>query len=57
MSFNDSRIFDKELTDTLFTYISKELKDIIELAIQTHNFKPIKELLEFIKQNKFNEKK
>lgn len=52
MSFNDSRIFDKELTDTLLTYITSELRDIIELAIQTHNFKPIKELLEFIKQNK-----
>lgn len=52
MSFNDSRIFDKELTESLLTYISNELKDIIELAIQIHNFKPIKELLEFIKQNK-----
>ena len=52
MSFNDSRIFDKELTDTLLTYITSELRYIIELAIQTHNFKPIKELLEFIKNNK-----
>jgi len=52
MSFNDSRIFDKELTESILTYITSELKDIIELAIQTHNFKPINELLKFIKQNK-----
>lgn len=41
MSFYDSRIFDKELTESLLTYISNELKDIIELAIQTHNFNTI----------------
>ena len=51
--YNDSRKFDKELTNMLFDIIAKELKETIEFSIDTHNLTPLKEIMKILKENRF----
>ncbi len=51
--YNDSRKFDKELTNMLFDMIAKDLKETIEFLIDTHNLSPLKEIMKILKENRF----
>lgn len=51
--YNDSRKFDKELTNMLFDIIAKDLKETIEFLIDTHNLSPLKEIMKILKENRF----
>ena len=51
--YNDSRKFDKELTNMLFDMIAKDLKEKIEFLIDTHNLSPLKEIMKILKENRF----
>ena len=51
--YNDSRKFDKELTNMLFDMIAKDLKETIEFSIDTHNLTPLKEIMKILKENRF----
>lgn len=53
--YNDSRKFDKELTNMLFDIIAKDLKETIEFLIDTHNLTPLKEIMEILKENRFKQ--
>lgn len=53
--YNDSRKFDKELTNMLFDMIAKDLKETIEFLIDTHNLTPLKEIMEILKENRFKQ--
>lgn len=53
--YNDSRKFDKELTNMLFDIIAKELKETIEFSIDTHNLTPLKEIMKILKENRFKQ--
>lgn len=54
-NYNDSRKFDKELTNMLFDMIAKELKETIEFLIDTHNLAPLKEIMKILKENRFKQ--
>ena len=53
--YNDSRKFDKELTNVLFDMIAKDLKETIEFLIDTHNLTPLKEIMKILKENRFKQ--
>ena len=53
--YNDSRKFDKELTNMLFDMIAKDLKETIEILIDTHNLTPLKEIMKILKENRFKQ--
>jgi hypothetical protein len=51
--FNDVREFEKDLTDILLPMIERELKETLNCLIETHNLKPLIEILKIIKDNKY----
>lgn len=53
--FNDVREFEKDLTDILLPMIERELKETLNCLIETHNLKPLIEILKIIKDNKYQE--
>lgn len=53
--FNDSTLFDKELTDTLFTLLMKEIKEVLEYAITTKDNKALSDIKKVISKYKFKD--
>lgn len=53
MKFNNVIDFEKDVCDLLVNYATKDLRECLECLIQTHNLKPLIEILNLINKNKF----
>ena len=51
--FNDMQVFEKELADLIFELLSKDIKEMLEFVIDTHDIKPLQELVKILKSNRY----
>ncbi len=49
-NFNDIRKFNKELKDIIVELLTDKLKQMIEISLETHNCKCLKEIIKLINE-------
>ncbi len=49
-NFNDIRVFNKELKEILVELLTDKLKQMIEITLETHNCKYLKEIINLINE-------
>lgn len=47
------RIYENDLIDLIYSFMKKDLRNIIEYCLQTHNSKPLLKIIEIFEENKF----